>query len=623
MSKVNKWLVGQAMKDWVCVSCLIIASLISYSNGAGAEPFRHGISAFGELKYPADFKNFDYVNPDAPKAGKMSMIGTAGVITFDTFNPFILKGDPAQGVAALMFDSLMTRAFDEPDAVYGLVASGAHVAEDRLSVTFKLRPEAKFSDGTPVTAEDVAFSFETLKNKGHPLYRSQLRDVVSAEAKDPHTIIYKFQGELTRDLPATVAGLPILSKAYYTTNDFTKTTLDPPLGSGPYKIKKYKQGTFVAFERREDYWGKDLPVNRGRFNFDELRYEYYRDRTAELEALKAGTFDLREEFTSVDWATAYNIQAVKDKRLLLLTIPDDRPSGAQGFFLNLRKEKFSNPKVREAIGLAFDFEWSNKNLFYQLYERTSSYFENSEMKANGLPSKEELALLEPFRDQLPESVFSEPAVTPPVSNGSGSDRKLLRKAVKLLTDAGWTKKGRQLVNAKGETLDIEILTFSPSFERIIGPYVKNLKLLGINATLRRVDPAQYQRRVKNFEFDVTTQRYSMSLLPGVELRNFMGSKSAKTEGSYNLAGIASPVVDALIEKVMAAKSRPDLITATRALDRVLRAGHYWVPHWYKPRHNLAFWDIFGRPAKKPNYARGVIDTWWYDTAKAGRLKRTN
>lgn len=608
------------MKHFFILALVVLSTVILLPVVQAAE-MRHGLSAFGSLKYGPDFKHFDYVNPDAPKGGRMSMIGTSGVITFDTFNPFILKGDKPQGVLDLMFESLMVRAADERDAVYGLLAKGASIAADGMSATFYLRPEAKFSDNTPVTADDVVFSFETLKEKGHPQYRNALRDVKAIKAIDPQTVEFTFEGALIRDLPVRVATLPILSKAFYTANDFTKTSLVPPVASGPYKVDTYKQGTFITFKRRDDYWGKDLPVNRGRFNISEFRYEYYRDRTAELEALKAGTYDLREEFTSVDWATAYNIKAVKDGRLVRATIPDDRPSGAQGFFLNLRKEKFSDPRVREALGLAFDFEWSNKNLFYGLYERTASYFENSDMKAKGLPTPEELALLEPFRSQLPQSIFTEPPVTPPISNGSGSDRKLLRRAAKLLTDAGWAIKGRQRVNAKGETLDVEFLTFSPSFERIIGPYVDNLKRLGVNASLRRVDPSQFQRRLKSFEFDITTQRYSMQLIPGIELKNFMGSRAANTEGSFNLAGIANPVIDALIEKVMDAKSQKDLISATQALDRVLRAGHYWVPHWYKGKHNLAYWNAFSQPKIKPKYARGVIDTWWYDEDKAKRLKR--
>lgn len=584
----------------------------------GAEP-RHGLSIFGDLKYPADFKHFDYVNPDAPKGGTASQIGTAGLTTFDSFNSFILKGDAAQGME-LVFDSLMARALDEPDAVYGLVAETADVAPDGLSVTFKLRSEAKFADGSPLTADDVVFSFETIKAKGHPALAMPLRGVKSAEALDPHTVRYTFEGTLIRDLPVTVATLPVLSKAYYTTHDFEMTTLEPPLGSGPYKVGPFKAGTYVTYIRRPDYWGKDLPVSRGQHNFDEVRYEYYRDRTLELENLLAGNFDFREEFTSKDWAGGYNKPAVKEGRIKLLTIPDERPSGAQGFFINTRRDKFKDPRVREALNYAFDFEWSNKNLFFGLYTRTASYFENSDLKAIGLPSPEELALLEPFRDKLPETVFGE-AVVPPVTDGSGNNRAQLRQAVKLLADAGWAQTPQGIRNAEGQPLTVEILIDSPSFERIAAPYIKNLKAIGVDATMRRVDAAQYERRMKDFDFDMTTQRYALRLTPGIELKNFWGSQAAATNGSFNLAGIADPVLDQLIDKIVTAKSRAELVTATRAADRVLRAGHYWVPQWYKGAHNLAFWDKFGWPETKPKYERGALDTWWYDAGKAAKLKR--
>ncbi len=610
----------RALRGAACVMltlgvCLVLAS----STYAGER--RHGLSIFGDLKYPADFKHFDYVNPDAPKGSRLSMIGTAGLITFNTLNGFILKGDPAQGLTYL-FDSLMTPALDEPRSMYGLVAQSAEVADDKKSVTFHLRPEAKFADGSPVTAEDVANSFTLLKEKGHPFYALRLRDVEKAEAIDPQTVRYQFKGDQIRDLPTIVAGLPIFSKAYYDTHDFSKTTLKPPLGSGPYKVGDFKQGRYIIYAKRDDYWAKDLPVNRGRFNFDELRYEYFRDRTAEFEALKAGIYDLREEFTSKTWATEYDVSQVRDGRLIRLTLPDERPSGAQGFFINTRREKFADPRVRKALDLAFDFEWTNKNQFYGLYKRTNSFFENSDMKATGLPGKEELALLEPHRDKLPKAVFEEP-YSSPVSNGSGQDRKLLRTASKLLKEAGWTVKDGKRVNAKGEPLDVEFLIFSPTFERIIAPFVKNLKILGVDARIRLVDPSQYQERVKKFDFDVTTQRFVMSVTPGVELRNYWGTQSANTSGSQNLAGIKDPVIDALIEKAVAAKSRAELVTAARAIDRVLRARHYWVPHWYKAAHNIAHWDKFSRPKTKSKYGRGVIETWWYDEAKAAKLRANN
>ncbi len=585
----------------------------------------HGLSAFGKLKYSPDFKHFDYVNPSAPKGGRISMIGTAGLVTFDSLNGYILKGDPAQGLGRTtdtltVFDQLMVRAWDEPSSVYGLVAESAEVADDRKSVVFYLRNAARFSDGTRLTAEDVKFSFDILKDKGHPAYSIRLRDVVRAEVLAPDKIRYDFQGEAVRDLLLAVAELPIFSKAFYASRKFEETSLEPPIGSGPYKIGDFKTGRYITYVRRDDYWARDLPVSKGKYNFDELRYEYYRDRSIELEALKGQSYDLREEFTSRDWATAYDVPAVHEKRLIRRVLEDKRPSGAQGFFINIRRNKFKDIRVRQALDLAFDFEWTNKNIFYDHYKRTASYFENSDMKATGAPVGKELELLQRFRDKLPKSVF-EGVYTPPVSNGSGQDRKNLRAASKLLSAAGWTVRGGKRFNAKGEELKIEFLIYSPSFERVIAPYVKNLKLIGVDASIRRVDPAQYQRRVKGFEFDITTQRFVMRLTPGIELRNILGSKAADAVGSYNLAGVKDPVIDALIEEVISAGSRDDMVAAARALDRVLRAGHYWVPHWYKASHTVAYWDKFSEPKIRTPYNRGIIETWWYDNEKAARLEK--
>ena len=594
------------------LAILLASTLLSAP--ARAE-FRHGLSAFGDLKYPADFKHFDYVNPDAPKGGRLSTIGTEGRTTFDTFNGFLLKGDAAQGLESL-FDTLMARAGDEPDAVYGLVASAAEITPDGKSVTFQLRPEAKFADGTPLTADDVVFSFDILKAKGHPRFGIALRDVDKAEAPDAHTVRYTFKGDLTRDLPLVIAELPILSKAYYTAHPFDQTSLEPPLGSGPYAIGDFKAGTYVIFKRRPDYWAKDLPVSVGRFNFDELRYDYFRDRRIELENLFSGNVGLREEFTSLDWATAYeNVPAIKDGRIQRATLPDERPSGTQGFFLNTRREQFKDIRVREAMDLAFDFEWSNKNLFYSLYKRTQSYFENSPMKATGAPSPEELKLLEPFRDKLPPEVFGEPYV-PPVTDGSGRNRDNLKKAKELLTAAGYGGE-----EAGGKTMKVEILIFEDGFERIIGPYINNLKKIGVDATIRLVDSSQYERRMKSFDFDVAIERYVLRLTPGVELKTYWGSEAAKMDGSFNLAGIQDPVLDALTDRAIEAKSRAELVAACRALDRVLRAGHYWVPQWYKAAHNIAFWNRYSWPEVKAKYDEGIIDTWWYDADKTAKLDK--
>jgi len=589
--------------------------LVLALTGAAAEP-RHGLSAFGDLGYPPDFTHFEYADPDAPKGGSFSLIGWGGTTTFNSLNAYILKGDAAQGME-LTFDTLMTRAQDEPDAVYGLVAETADLAADRRSVTFALRPEARFSDGSPLTAEDVAFSFEVLKSKGHPIYRQTLRDVEKVEVLGPHSLRYVFSGEQVRDLPLTVASLPIFSRRYYEDQPFDETTLEPPLGSGPYVVANVKQGRTIAYRRDPDYWGKDLPVNRGRWNFDEIRFEYFRDRTAAMEAFKAGAYDFREEFTSRVWATEYNFPAVRDERVKRETLPDETPSGTQGYFLNTRRPLLADPRVREALALAFDFEWTNKNLFFGLYERTHSYFENSAMKAVGTPESDERAVLE--RLGVPAAALGD-AVLPPVSNGSGQDRKLLRQAATLLEEAGWTIKNGRRLNAEGQPLRLEILMFEPTFERVNAPYVKNLKLLGIDASMRIVDPAQFERRMKSFDFDMTTQRYVMSTTPGVELRSYFGSEAAAMDGSLNLSGVADPAVDALIDRVIAAKNRDELTVAARALDRVLRAGHYWVPHWYKASHTIAYWDRFSRPPVKPKYDRGILDTWWYDGEKAEKLR---
>jgi microcin C transport system substrate-binding protein len=601
----------------ICFSIYIAALILTSAPAFASEP-KHGLSAFGDLAYPPDFKNFNYVNPDAPKGGTFSLVGWGGVATFNSLNSFILKGDAAQGLE-LLFDSLMTRAADEPDAVYGLVAESAEVADDRMSVTFKLRPEAKFNDGNPITADDVVFSFDALKTKGHPIYAQTLADVEKAEALDPATVRYIFKGSLVRDLPLTVAGLPIFSKAYYSTRDFAATTMEPPLGSGPYTVGKISQGRTIEYKRNANYWAKDLPVNSGRWNFDTIRYEYFRDRTAGLEAFKAGAYDFREEFTSKVWATEYDFPAIRDGKVKKEVVPDETPSGTQGFFINTRRDQFKDPRVRKALGLAFDFEWANRYLFHNLYSRTQSYFENSTLKATGEPSEAERKLLTGLGVPVSPAALG-PADLPPVTDGSGQDRKLLLEASKLLDDAGWKIKDGVRVNDKGVSLKVEILNFEPAFERVNAPYVKNLQLLGIDAKMRMVDPAQYQQRMKNFDFDITTERYTMRDTPGVELRSYFGSDAAKIDGSLNLAGISDPVVDVLIERVIGAKSRDELTTASRALDRVLRAGQYWVPHWYKPSNNIAYWDKFSRPETKPRYDRGVLDTWWYDKDKAAKLE---
>ncbi len=612
-------------RRWALKNIIVIFTLL-LTAAAQAAP-SHGLSAFGDLKYPENFTHFDYVNPDAPVGGQLAIVNVnmmtvlssfvANATSFDSLNPFILKGQPAGGLD-LLFDSLMVRAMDEPDAMYGLLASTAEIAEDRSSVTFTLRLEARFHDGAPVTAEDVMFSFNTLKKDGHPFIRLPLRDVLRAEVVDAQHVKFVFEGTETRDLPMTVAELPVFSKTYYASRDFTATTVEPPLGSGPYTVKDVQLGRSITYMRNPEYWGWNLPVNRGRFNFATIRYDFFKDRSVAFEAFKAGAYDMREEFTSKTWATEYDFPARRDGRVVRATLPDENPSGVQGFFINLRREKFSDVRVRQALDLAFDFEWANRNLFFGLYDRTDSFFENSTLAASGPPAPGELKLLEPFRATLPASVFG-PAYTPPKTNGSGNLRAELKAAGALLDAAGWRIRDGKRVNAKGETLAIEFLNYEVTFERIIGPYIKNLARLGIDAKVRTVDPSQYEARVEAFDYDITTSRYVQRNTPGIELRGYFSSAAAAQPGSRNIAGIADPVVDALIEAVIGATDRAALTHAARALDRVLRARHYWVPQWYKGVHTLAWWDRFGRPSVTPKYDPGVIDTWWLDPAKAARI----
>ncbi len=587
--------------------------------GAEAD-VRHGLSVFGDLKYPPDFKAFDYVDAAAPKGGKLAYTPSdwafnQNALTFNTLNGYVLKGD-APPRLELVFDSLMTRALDEPDAVYGLLAEGVTVAGDVYR--FRLRPEARFHDGTPVGAGDVAFTLMLLKDKGHPSISQTIRGLVSAEANGPGEVVVTLASERSRDLALIVAGLPVFSRAYWQDRDFGASTLERPPGSGPYRIGDFDPGKFIEYVRDAEYWGRELPVNRGHYNFDVVRVEFYRDRDVAFEAFKKGVLKFREEFSSKTWATGYDFPALSDGRVRRMTFPDDRPSGAQGFFINTRREKLADPRVREALILAFDFEWSNAKLFFGLYKRTRSFFENSEMMAEGPPSPQELALLEPFRDRLPAEVFSEP-FTPPVSDGSGKDRKLLARAHTLLEEAGFRFVGAKRLTPSGEPFEIEFLEDSKQFERIVLPYVRNLGWLGIGASFRLVDPAQYQLRLKDFDFDLTTRRYSMSSTPGEGIRLSWGSAAAATVGSDNLSGIADPVVDALIDRVIGAASRAELTVAARALDRVLRAGRYWVPQWYKASHTVAAWDVFGWPATKPRYGFPVETTWWYDADHATRL----
>lgn len=586
---------------------------------AGEASKAHGLSAFGDLALPANFAHLPYVNPGAPKGGAFVQVAGAGTATFNSLQAFILKGDPALDME-LVFASLMARAFDEPDAVYGLAADSVIVSEDRRQFQFHLRDGCSFHDGTPITAADVAFSLSILKEKGHPNIATLLRDMETVSAEDERRVTLHFNVKAGRDAPLFAATLPIFSRAYYSARPFDETTLEPPLGSGPYKVGRFEQGRFLEFTRVKDWWGAELPIMRGVHNFDTLRYEYYRDRDVAFEGFTARNYAFREEFTSRIWATRYDFPAVRDGRVKRETLPDERPSGAQGWMINTRREVFRDPRLREALAVVFDFEWTNKNIMFGSYQRTHSYFQNSEMMAKGKPSAEELALLEPHRSKLPENVFGEPW-TPPQSDGSGRDRQLLRRAGDLLSSAGWPVKDGQRVNGKGERLSFEFLFSERSFEPHHTTFARILALLGIEAKLRLVEPVQYRARVEGFDFDVTVQRMIFPMTPGDTLRTYFSSGAAATKGSFNFAGIADPVVDALIEQAIAAETRPALHAACRALDRVLRAGRYWVPHWYKASHWIAYWDMFERPKAKPRYARGIPETWWYDREKAAKIER--
>lgn len=601
---------------------LILGSFLplaqSFAQDAADTIVTHGISSFGDLKYPADFQHFDYVNPDAPKGGTLSHTGYGNTKTFDSFNAYIIKGDVAEGLVltssdgggSLIYDTMMVASADEPTSVYGLVAYEAEYPRDRSWVIFRMRPEARFHDGTPITAEDVKFTFDLLRADGDPRIIVPLLDVESVEVLGPHEVRYNFKaGVSTRNLPVEIAQFPILSQAWYSTHVFTESSLEKPLSSGPYRIGEYRQGSWIEYERVPDYWARDLPVNRGRWNFDVIRYEFYRDNIVQLEAFKAGEFLLNVEMSAKSWALDYEFPAIADGRVLKREIPDGGPVTAQGFYINTRRPQFADPRVRRALDLAFDFEWAKGNIFYNQYERTTGYFMGSDMEAKGLPTPEELALLEPFRDQLAPEVFGE-AYLPPVTDGTGNIRNNLREALTLLQEAGWRIADGRLVNAEGQPFELEYFDDSDSFFRITGPYFQNLELLGIRASNRLIDSPQYERRIKDFDFDIVSLNLPNQPTPGVELRDRYGSSYADSVAGWNVSGIRDPVVDALVDAIIAARSREEMATAGRALDRVLRAGHYWVPAWHLSTYRTAHWDVFAWPETVPQYQRGVLDTWW-------------
>jgi microcin C transport system substrate-binding protein len=599
------------------------ASLPAFGSAALAQEGEiHGLSTFGELALPPDFPHFAYVNPNAPKGGTLTVqiktaTGNQSFNTFNTLNIFVLQGDGAAGMDAC-FDSLMAGSADEPGALYGLLAKSVAVSPDKLTYRFRLRPEARFHDGSRVRAADAAFTMNLLKSKGHPSFRIVLAELVSATAEGEDIVVVQLSPKRGRDLHLVVAGLPVFSEKFWSTRDFEASTLEPPLGSGPYKVGRFEQGRFIEFERAPDYWAKDLPVNVGTNNFERVRWEYFRDRQVAFEAFKAGVITFQEEYTSRLWATGYDFPALHEGKVKKESLPSTAPTRSQGWYFNLRRDAFKDIRIREALNLAFDFEWTNKNIIFGAYTRMTSFFENSDSKATGKPSPEEIALLEPLRGKVSEEVFGEPWL-PPVSDGSGSDRTLLRKADELLRSAGCKREGSVLKLPDGRPFTIEFLDFSDALQPHTQPFQANLKRLGIDATTRLVDPAQYQRRLQDFDFDVVSQALGGSAIPSDTMRVVYGSQAAQTKGSRNVAGIADPAIDAMIEHIGQAKSYAEVVVAAKCLDRLLRAGRYWIPMWWNPNEWLAYWDMYDRPQTKPKYGSGAPDTWWFNAEKAKRI----
>lgn len=583
----------------------------------------HGLSTFGELELPENFPHFPYVNTQAPKGGRLiqdvtntsAMNGTFE--TFDSFNTFVLRGAGATGLDAI-YDTLLTGSGDEPTSMYGVVARKVRWSSDKLTYRFLLRPEARFHDGTPLTAHDAAFSFNLLKAKGHPSYKLILREFDKAEAESDHVLVVRFTPKRSRDAHLTVAGLPILSQAWWKDRDFEAPTLDIPLGSGPYRLSRFEQGRFVEFARVANYWGKDLPVNIGTNNFETVRYEYFRDRQIAFEAFKSGLLNYREEYTARIWSTAYKFPALDQGKVKKEELYQGRAAPIQGWYFNLRLSKFQDARVRQAIALVFDFEWTNRNIMYSAYKRTTSFFQNTEMEAEGLPGDEELKLMEPWRGKIPDAAF-QPPWTPPVSDGSGSDRELLRKADDLLKAAGCKREGRVLYLPDGKPLEIEFLNNDTVFNPHTQPFQANLRRLGINTSIRVVDAAQYKRRTDSFDYDMLVAARGGSTTPGDGLRNFYSSQAAKMNGSRNYMGLQDAAVDEMVERIANATSREQLTLAARVLDRLLRAGHYWIPMWYNDVARVASWDVFARPKQAPKYNTGAPFTWWWDDERAQRI----
>lgn len=575
----------------------------------------YGHSKYGQLKYGPDFTHFEYASPDALKGGDIVQYARG---SYDNLNPFILKGVTAAG-AGMIYDTLTVGSLDEPFSHYGLIAESIEVAEDKRWVIFRLRKSARWHDGVALTADDVVWTFDTIKEKGHPFYRSYFGAVAKAEALDSHTVRFSFSEGNNAELPLIIGELQILPKHFWADRDFEKTTLEPLLGSGPYKVGDIDAGRSISYERVDDYWAKDLPVKVGHHNFGTIKYDYYRDATVALEALKSGDIDFRRENIAKNWKTAYDFPAVNDGRLIKEELPDQSSQPMQGFIINNRHPKFSDRRVRQALGYAFDFEWMNKNLFYDAYQRTQSYFQNTDFMATGLPEGDELAILEAFRGQVPDSVFNEPFELP-VNDGSGNIRKQYRQAIKLFKEAGWEIKNQKLTNVEsGEVMEIELLLVSPSVEKIGLAYKKTLERLGVDLKVRIVDSSQYQKRVEEFDFDMLVSGWRQSLSPGNEQMGYWGSESADEPGSRNYSGISNPVLDELIKMIIEAPDRPALVASTKALDRVLLHNHYNIPQYFGPFYRLAYWNKLERPEIVPTKSL-TLDTWWINPEKEAALK---
>jgi len=575
----------------------------------------HAIAMHGEPKYGPGFPHFDYVRPDAPRGGAVRFATTG---TYDSFNPWILKGDPAAGLNGV-YESLTVSSSDEAFTQYGLIAETIEWPEDRSWVAYSVNPKGRWWDGTPITADDVVFTFDLLKTKGAPFFRYYYQSVEKAEKTDGYRVLFSFVAGDNRELPLIVGQMPVLPKHWWESRDFEKPGLEPPLGSGPYRILNFESGRHVVYERVPDYWGDTLGVNVGSNNWGTIRYDYYRDETVALEAFKAGEYDFRLENTAKVWATGYNTPQVADGRIVKEMIPNEQPTGMQGFIYNIRRPIFADKQVRKALGYAFDFEWSNKALFYGQYSRTLSYFSNTELASHGLPEGEELEVLERYRDGVPAEVFTT-SFTLPTTDGSGDIRANLLEARTLLQEAGWQVVNRELVHGEtGERLRFEILLNNPQFERLCQAFVQNLKRLGVVARIRTVDSAQYRNRLDEFDFDMVIGGFGQSLSPGNEQRDFWGTSSAETPGGRNIIGIKDPAIDALIDLVISAKSRESLIARTRALDRVLLWGFYAIPQYHIQAWRVAHWNIFGRPDIAPKYDLG-LGNWWIDEAKVAALR---